>query len=315
MATSPEQQIQSRAAAQHRLISRRQAYEAGLSPRQVRYRVRTGAWQEVRPDVFQVDGRDAEGWHAVVMGAVLAVPGAVASHRTALWLADVARLGRPEEIDISAPNGRTAVLEGVVVHQHRRLDACDTRILAGIPTTTCERTIIDLAAGLCLSDRLDLVDAAICDGKARRKVLHRRAGELRRGRAGLAAVIAATAPDAAKNFRSWLEAEADRRWAARGLPPPRWNVPLRDERGRIGIVDAVFADGLVVVELDGLRFHRTPAQRRADNERDRRLALSGRIALRYTYLDIMERPDEVVAEISAAIRQVEQRSTLVEVYG
>lgn len=93
------------------------------------------------------------------------------------------------------------------------------------------------------------------------------------------------------------------------LPPAQWNVDLHDDTGElIGVGDAVWVEHRVVVELDGLRFHSAPGQRRRDNRKDRRLAVEGWLVLRYTWLDVMERPDEVIAEIRSALRQ--RRPTL-----
>lgn len=87
-----------------------------------------------------------------------------------------------------------------------------------------------------------------------------------------------------------------------GLPPAQWNVELRDSGGElIGEVDAVWVEQRVVVELDGSRCPGSPQQRRRDNRKDRRLAASRWTVLRYTWLDVMERPEELVAEVQQAL--------------
>jgi hypothetical protein len=302
MASSPEQRIQAHAAKQLQLVTRAQAYAAGLSPRQVAYRVQTGRWKQVRRDVFAVNGRAPASWEAVVLAVVLGVPGSVASHGTALWLLGVPRLGKPDVVEISAPNGCRMQLHGVVVHQHRHLGAEDRTTVGDVPVTTGERTIIDLAGTLELGERLGVLEDAILHRAARRVVFVRRARACTVGRAGLAVLIEAAGDEGADRFRSWLEGQAARTWAAAGLPEPTWNVVLRDGRGRIGEIDAVFPGGIVTVELDGLRFHCTPAQRRKDKARDRRLALSGRLPLRFDWEDVVLRPDAMVAEIGDALR-------------
>jgi hypothetical protein len=313
MARTPSETINDRAARQHRLLARAQAYEAGLNARQVRYRVQRRQWRETRHDVFNVDGRAIETWHASLMAVVLCVPGAVVSHRTALRLHGNLTLHDPEDpglIEVTAPHGHHVKLDGVVVHQSRSLLDIDRETVDGIPVTSGERTMIDLAPALVRADRLELLDELIIAEVVHRRRFHGRATALHHGRAGLDELIDVTAPGGEQRFRSMLELEADRQWTAAGLPPRRWNVRLHDARGLIGTIDAVFEPHrLVTTELDGLRFHSSPRQRRKDNARDRRLLLSGRVPLRYTYRDIMGRPDDVVAQLREALAQAERRAS------
>jgi hypothetical protein len=305
--TSPAARIRRLSNRQHGLISRRQALEAGLSARQIRYRVRSGMWAEPRPDVYAVTG-SLEGWEAAVLAVVLSIPEAVASGRTALWLHGVTRLGKPDVIEVTVPFGYHRTLPGVVIRQTRAYERVDITVVGGVPVTTAARTVIDLAGELGLPDRLTVLDDVICLRIGRRKQVHARALALRRGRAGVAIIIAATKPGAEQEFHSWLERHTGAVLRAAGLPQPRWNVALSDRRGRIGIVDAVLGpDDVIVLELDGLRFHSTPAQVRSDRARDRRLVLSGRVPLRYTYDDVMSRPEEVVAEIRQALARTVAR--------
>lgn len=301
MAIDPNLAVLQLAAGQRLLISRRQCYAAGLNERQIRYRLQRKHWKQVHPHVFAVDCREPTDWEARVLAAVLSVPGAVASHRTALWLHGVRTLGRPEQIELSAPNGCREQREGVLIHQHRDLPPADTTVAAGIPVTTCARGIIDLAGTVGPVERLEMMDEAIyAEATTRSQLLHR-ARACRSGRAGVSQLIRALDRHGARRFRSWLEAEAARQWRAAGLPEPSWNVVVRDTRGRIGEVDALFPGGVVVVELDGLRFHSSQAQRRRDRARDRRLVLSGRVVLRFDWEDIVRRPHAVVDEIREAL--------------
>lgn len=301
MAISAEQQVLQQATGQHMLIARSQAYAAGMSAWQVAHRIRVGHWKEVRPNVFAVDGRNPSTWEAVVMAVVLAVPGAVASHQTALWLHGVTTLGRPETIEVSAPMGAHRRYEGVRVRQHRDLPAAHRTKRRGIPVTTAERMIVDLAPELELSARLEVLEDAISCRAADRRAFVRLADSCSSGRAGVRLLVDAAGADGAERFRSWLESEASCIWSAAGLPEPRWNTVLRDGRGRIGEIDAVFPGDIVTVELDGMKFHSSPAQRRKDNERDRRLLLSGRIPLRFGWKDVVSKPDAMLSEIREAL--------------
>jgi hypothetical protein len=295
------------AGGQRRLVTRAQARECGLSGRQIRYRVRSGQWTEPRPLVYCTIGKVTE-WKTKVLAVVLSIPGAVASHKTALWLHGVHRLERPEIIEVTAPYGYHRDLPGVLVHQTRSLTSTDTTMVDGIPTTTGERTVIDMAGVLELAERLAVLDEAVGAKAAERGTLHRRAIALQNGRPGLGPIINATRPGAENDFRSWLERYASGVFERACLPAPRWNVDVHDRRGRIGTIDVVFPPGdLVTTELDGLRFHSSAAQQQKDRARDRRLLLAGKIPLRYTYDDVLNRPEEMVSEIRDAIHTAEQR--------
>lgn len=298
---TPDERVLRLAADQRMLVSRRQARNAGLSARQIKRRVTTGRWLRVHPEVFAVDGRAPRTWHARVMAAVLVVPDGVASHRTALYLHGVRCLRKTGVIEVSAPRGCATALAGIRVRSRRHLPAEDRAVVDGIPCTTAERALIDVAGELEHRTRLAVLEEALYSRSADRRRFVRRARACSRGRPGVR-TLAETADDrGAARFRSWLEAEASQRWQEAGLVEPSWNVDVYDRAGRIGEVDAVFPGGVVVVELDGLRFHSSPAQRRQDKARDRRLVLSGRVVLRFDWKDVVERPQLVIDQIGEAL--------------
>jgi very-short-patch-repair endonuclease len=67
-------------------------------------------------------------------------------------------------------------------------------------------------------------------------------------------------------------------------------------------VDFFWPEVGLVVETDGLRYHRTPAQQGRDRRRDQAHTASGLTALRFTHAQVRFAPDEV-------------RDTLVAVFG
>lgn len=67
------------------------------------------------------------------------------------------------------------------------------------------------------------------------------------------------------------------------------------------VVDVAFPGPKVVVEIDGWAFHIDPDKFENDRKRQNKLILLGWQVLRFTWRDLTERPDRVIAELNAAI--------------
>jgi hypothetical protein len=252
--------------------------------------------------VYRLAGAPQD-WPAPVLAACLAVgDGAVACRETALQLHGLRRPD-PSEVHVCRPARWQPVVPGIVVHTTRDLIAGDWTTVEGVPTTRGARTAIDMAAGMSQAGLFTLLDDLIFGGVDARPWIYRRACALQNGRAGVLEIIRLTGPGAQAQFRSWLERQAGTAYQRFGVAQPAWNVPVNDARGRIGIVDCLWPCGLVV-ELEGLRFHTTPRQRRDDAARFNRLVRRGRV-LRYTWHDVVERPGDMCAEILESLGAVD----------
>ena len=75
-----------------------------------------------------------------------------------------------------------------------------------------------------------------------------------------------------------------------GLPRPQTGRCVNGYR-----VDFYWPDLGLVVETDGLRYHRTPAQQARDRRRDQAHAAAGLTALRFTHAQVTGEPEHVVA--------------------
>jgi very-short-patch-repair endonuclease len=58
----------------------------------------------------------------------------------------------------------------------------------------------------------------------------------------------------------------------------------------------------LVVETDGLRYHRTPAQQARDRRRDQAHVAAGITPLRFTHAQVAQEPAEVERILNAAVR-------------
>ncbi len=76
--------------------------------------------------------------------------------------------------------------------------------------------------------------------------------------------------------------------AAAGLPVPRTQLHVNGFR-----VDFYWPDLRLVIETDGLRYHRTPAQQNRDRIRDQAHQAAGMVPLRFTHWQVRHEPDYV----------------------
>lgn len=304
MARNPLVKLQPFAVKQHGHVTLWQALQAGVD-RQALYRLtKQGALVRVHPGVYRLASAPVTFEGRAIATVLASGPGSVASHSWAAKLLGVTRVPVTEQPEIISPGTRPTRVRGVRAHNSRELERCDTTTVQHVPVTSGARTAIDLA-----HDRLDqaatmaLVDDLITLEATSRDWQYRRARHLGNGRAGVDVIVRITKPGAEEEFRSWLERCYDVTVIqAFGLPRPSYNVAVHDKRGRIGIADAVWELGRgVVVELDGLRFHCLTRNRQRDAGKTNRYTLSGRIALRFTYLDVVRTPAEVVDQVRQAL--------------
>ncbi|MGH2978529.1 MAG: endonuclease domain-containing protein [Solirubrobacterales bacterium] len=99
------------------------------------------------------------------------------------------------------------------------------------------------------------------------------------------------------------ESELERRF----LPLAARAGLSRPETGRVvnGFkVDFYWPDLGLVVETDGLRYHRTPAQQAHDRQRDQAHAAAGLTALRYTHAQMTTEPESVRVTLAAVTRSL-----------
>lgn len=292
--------LMTHACARDGIFTRLQARKHDQSDARLRTLARRGVIEELHPNVFRFIVV-AMTPRAQVRAAVAAGGGlAVAGYSSALFLLglDAAPRGRPEIIlrGSVAPD-----LQGVRCHRSRNLPAKDIITIDGIPTTAGPRTVIDLSSQLPTAERLDLVDRCICARVASRPVLHQRACALRNGRDGVSTVAAVTAPGADGEFWSAFERLFAARLSETSLPTPIFNAPLR-HRGRLIVVDGLWPEAQLVVELNSLRFHSLREHRMRDDERSNILTQLRLRPLVYTWRDVEERFTDIAAEIRGLLR-------------
>lgn len=268
--------------AQHGVLARRQLIDLGLTPKAIRHRLSTGRLHALHCGVYAV-GRPRLTDEGRWMAAVLACgEGAVLSHGSAAALWGIGR--EAARVEVAVPASRNPRCGHVTVHRVRFMDCAIHR---GIPATTPARTLLDLATRLPArrleravneADKLDLIDP-----EALREWLEDQAG--RDGVAALRRLL---------DSRTFVLTDSDleRRFlpiARRaGLPKPKTGERIRGYR-----VDFLWPDLRLVVETDGLRYHRTASQQTSDRRRDQALTAAGFTVVRFTHEQVARDPGEV----------------------
>jgi very-short-patch-repair endonuclease len=279
---------------QHGVITRAQLLELGYTAVAIRHRVRTGRLHPLWPGVYGVGRPDVtrEGrWLAAVLSCGR---GAALSHWDAgiLWRV---RKEIPGPIHVSVPAPADPRREGVVLH---RRTGFETTIRAGIPVTTAACTLVDLAgylnskqleAAVNQADKHDAIDP-----EALRRAIEGMAG--RRGVAALRRMLD-------RRAFTLTDSELERRFlpiARRaGLTQPETGVLLNGFT-----VDFYWPDLGLVVETDGLRYHRTAAEQSRDRLRDQAHTAAGLTQLRFTHAQVVFDPAHVESTLAAVARRV-----------
>lgn len=168
----------------------------------------------------------------------------------------------------------------------------------GLPVTTPERTIVDLAATTreALLDRI--VSFAVADGLVDLPRLEKLFVSLaRKGKPGVRRLRRILELSNQASPESELEVrflEIIRR-SSLPLPtsqfPAPWLAPIE------GRVDFAYPEARLLIEVDGRRWHSDEAAFMRDRQRDNLAQLAGWRTLRFTWKDLTTRPTYVVATI------------------
>ncbi len=285
--------IAERARQQLGLITHRQLGDVGVAPSTITDWVADGRLEVVHPSVFRVAGANAP-WRATVLAACLAGgPGAVASHRAAAELHGLPVPAAP--VEITARRSRHAFSSGVVLHRPVRLDPLDVTAVAGVPSTSVARTLLDLGAVVHRGRVQEAVDAALRDGRVSADELAARLEALAvRGRPGVTALRAALAdggggpvPESVLE-RRFLQVIADL-----AIPTPVRQFDVRVGGRFLARLDFAWPEHRIGAEVDGHGSHATRRQRAHDLERRNRLAEAGWQLRVFTYEQVAHEADLV----------------------
>jgi very-short-patch-repair endonuclease len=282
---------------QHGVISHSQLREFGLGRSSIRWRVKSGRLHPVRRGVYAV-GRPEMSPRGRWMAALLACgPGAVLSHGSAaaLWGFGSEPRGL---VEVSLPAGMRNRRPGIRAHRRAAMGSDEVTEHQGVPVTAPIRTLIDQATQLSPTRLERAINEADKLERVRADVLYAALDD-HGGEPGVGPLRKLLDP---LHFRlSDSELERAMRPVAKsaGLPVPETKAWVNDYE-----VDFFWPELGIVVEADGLRYHRTASQQRRGLERDQTHIAAGLWPLRFSHWQIAREPTHV----SKVLRQVATRA-------
>jgi very-short-patch-repair endonuclease len=284
------------------VVSRGQLLDLGFSKKAIEHGIASGRLHRCRRGVYAV-GRPKLTENGRLMAAVLACgPTAALSHGSAAahWGFLPAWHG---PINVSVPLRVARHQPGLVVHRRVVIGPEDVAQFDGIPLTNPICTLIDIASHL----HRGRLEAAINEADKRDLAgpdeLRAALDKLRR-RPGIGVLRRTLDRRAFRLTESGLERRFLSLIDRGGLPMPQTGRTVNGFK-----VDFYWPDLGIVVETDGLRYHRTPAEQDRDNLRDQTHTAAGLTPLRFSHAQVRYEAQHVIATVTAAIQRSLKPST------
>jgi hypothetical protein len=291
---------------QHGLVHRDQLISCGVGRSTIDGMLRRGELESVHQGVYRMLGAPRTAQQRLMAAVLAAGEASVASHRSAAWLWESSAVRElVPEVTVARPHRSEA---GVIAHRRlpSPLDSPHDRILRqGIPVTSPLVTVVQL--GAVVPDWA--VAATLDDFVGRRLVtitgvqaaLGRLGGRGRRGAGVLRRVLerrglGVIAHDGALEP---MLADICQRF---GLPMPGYQheIVLDGRRRRL---DFAYPELRIAIEVDGYEFHSRHDVFQDDRVRGNALELAGWLVLRFTWHQLVHRPDVVADTIVQALRR------------
>jgi very-short-patch-repair endonuclease len=272
------------------VLTHAQALRAGLSQDAVDRRVRSGHWRRCTRGVYFADDRpftDGARVRAAVWGYGA---DAAASGLAAAWWHGITKFA-PDIVEVTVPRDARLRRQPGTRLRRRDLRRADVVERKGLRVTEPALTVVEAAARR--SGGAKLMDAALQRHVELRQLW--RAHLRNKGRHGSPAArrLLQAASDGA---RSEAERLLIRLLKEAGITGWRTNYPVGGYK-----VDVAFPTQQVAIETDGWAFHSDQDAFQQDRQRQNNIALLGWQILRFTWLDLTEYPQRVIAEIKYAI--------------
>ncbi|HET6735527.1 DUF559 domain-containing protein [Mycobacterium sp.] len=272
------------------VITLAQAERCGLSRYAVQRRVESGHWRRCSRGVYFADDRPFTDVARIRAAVWSYGRTAAASGLAAAWWHGLTKFP-PDIVEVTVPrnsNGRTHPGSRV---RRRDLKSADVVESRGLAVTALALTVVEAAVRRGGGARL--MDSALQRHIDLSALWH---AHLRnKGRYGSPAArrLLQAASDGARSEAERLLVKLLR---DNGITGWRTNYPV----GRYK-VDVAFPKQMVAIETDGWAFHSDQEDFQNDRERQNYITLLGWHVLRFTWLDLVEYPERVLAVIRSSI--------------
>jgi len=290
------------------VISRQQAIDCGMSLAQFRHRARPGGpWQQLLPGVYLTVTGTPTRRQLEIAALRYAGPGSAITGLAALRRSDV-RVPDHSVITVLVRRGRTRVDRAFVrVWPTTRMPEY-VLVDGPVQFTMVPRAIADAAREV---PSFREFRALLADTVQRRRckidVLTRElAGTPRKQSSWLRRALA----EVADGVRSVVEGDLRTLIIGSGLPTPMFNAQLFAGDEFLAKPDAWWPDAGVAAEVDSREWHLSPDDWERTLARHARMGRYGIVVLHFTPGQIRTKPEQVVADIRAALLAGRQRPAL-----
>lgn len=271
--------------------------ELGVTPRMIQRRTAAGAWVALHRGVFCDPSSPATSEQALLGHLLAAGPSALATSVSAAWLWDLS--DEPHHVVILMKGNKARSVQGATIRVCPDIPRIDRTLRKSVPVTSVDRTVIESARDLDEQRLTRILEEALRKGLTRVDRIEKRLQALnpkgRRGTKCLQSVLSALA-DGEPPTESELESAFRRLCKRAGLSPSR-QVWVRDKSSIIGRADFAFTECKVIVEVDGHRWHSIKSDIERDRVKEARLSAAGWVVIRFTWDQIRNHPEMVVAAL------------------
>jgi very-short-patch-repair endonuclease len=293
---------------QESVISRTEALGCGMTPSQLRHRVRPGGpWQRLLPGVYLTVTGTPTRTQTEVAALRYAGCGSVITSLAALRRHGI-RVPESQVITVLIPGGRVRESRPFVrVWPTTRMPEF-VFTDGAVRFADAARAVADAARELrSFRDVRAVAADAVQRGRCR---IDQLAEELAHAPVRQSAWLRATLAEVADGVRSAAEGDLRSLIRAAGIPAPIFNARLYIGPDLLAVVDAWWPDAGVAVEVDSREWHLSPEDSQRTARRSRGMSAKGIIVLHVTPHQIRTEAEKIVADIRDALESGRARPPL-----
>ncbi|MEZ0492968.1 hypothetical protein AB2L28_12065 [Kineococcus sp. TBRC 1896] len=281
---------------------------AGMPRRTITRWAHAGPWRSVLPGVVASHRGPLGRAQSRRAALAYAGDGAALSGVHALDLLGIAgnRLAVDDQVLVLIPWTRKRLSSGFVTIERTQREPRVAR-RRGLPVVGPARAAADAARHGADLDRIREIFGATLH--QRRCTLRELRDEVFAGPTQRSAKARQALAEVSAGVRSSAEAEARAVISRSALPQPLWNEDVVIAGEVVGEADAWWPRHRVALEVDGIRWHSTPADLRRTQAKQRRYAAAGVLLVSIAPADVTADPAGFLNQLGATLRAAEERAS------